>query len=89
MARGLAALPADLRGRVTFLAAGTDDRDGDTPVSGGLVDGTTWSRIGAAGVDPQRALGRWDSYTALAAAGDTVTGPGTSNLLDLHLLVVT
>ncbi len=89
MARGLAALPAALHGRVAFLAAGTDDRDGDTPVSGGLVDGTTWTRIRAAGLDPQRALERWDSYTALAAAGDTVTGPGTSNLLDLHLLVVT
>jgi glycerate 2-kinase len=89
VARGLAALPPERRTRVAFLAAGTDDRDGDTPVSGGLVDGTTWERIGAAGVDAQRALERWDSYTALAAVGATVTGPGTSNLLDLHLLVVT
>jgi hydroxypyruvate reductase len=89
VARGLAAMPASTHGRVAFLAAGTDDRDGDTPVSGGLVDGTTWTRIRAAGVDPQRALERWDSYTALAAVGDTVTGPGTSNVLDLHLLVVT
>jgi hydroxypyruvate reductase len=78
-----------MRGRVAFLAAGTDDRDGDTPVSGALVDGTTWTRIIAAGLDPQHALDRWDSYTALAAVGDTVTGPGTSNLLDLHLLIVT
>ena len=89
VARGLAALPAAMHGRVAFLAVGTDDRDGDTPVSGGLVDATTWTRIRAAGVDPQRALERWDSYTALAAAGDTVTGPGTSNVLDLHLLVIT
>jgi hydroxypyruvate reductase len=89
VARGLASLPAATHGRIAFLAAGTDDRDGDTPVSGGLVDGTTWTRIRAAGVDPQLALERWDSYTALAAAGATVTGPGTSNVLDLHLLVVT
>ena len=88
VARGLARLPAALQARVVFLAAGTDDRDGDTPVSGGLVDGATWARVTAAGVDPARALARWDSYTALAAAGDTVTGPGTSNLLDLHLLIV-
>ncbi|HSZ83204.1 MAG TPA: DUF4147 domain-containing protein, partial [Polyangia bacterium] len=88
VARGLATLPAALQRRIAFLAAGTDDRDGDTPVSGGLVDGTTWARIRAAGLDPQRALERWDSYTALAAVGDTVTGPGTSNVLDLHLLVV-
>jgi hydroxypyruvate reductase len=89
VARGLAAMPASTHGRVAFLAAGTDDRDGDTPVSGGLVDGTTWTRIRAAGLDPQAALERWDSYTALAAVGDTVTGPGTSNVLDLHLLIVT
>ncbi len=89
VARGLATLPAAIQRRVAFLAAGTDDRDGDTPVSGGLVDGTTWARLRAAGVDPQRALDRWDSFTALSAVGDTVTGPGTSNVLDLHLLVVT
>jgi hydroxypyruvate reductase len=89
VARGLATLPASMHGRVAFLAAGTDDRDGDTPVSGGLVDPTTWTRIRAAGADPQRALERWDSYTALKVAGDTVTGPGTSNVLDLHLLVIT
>lgn len=88
MARGLGQLPPELQGRVAFLAAGTDDRDGDTPASGGLVDGTTWARIYAAGLDPQKALDRWDSYTALAAVGDTVTGPGTSNVLDLHLLLV-
>ncbi|HEX4406440.1 MAG TPA: DUF4147 domain-containing protein, partial [Polyangia bacterium] len=82
VARGLATLPAALQRRVAFLAAGTDDRDGDTPVSGGLVDGTTWARLRAAGVDPQRALDRWDSFTALSAVGDTVTGPGTSNVLD-------
>lgn len=89
VARGLAQLPADRRAGIAFLAAGTDDRDGDTPVSGGLVDGTTWGRIAEAGLDPQRALETWDSYTALAAVGATVTGPGTSNVLDLHLLVVT
>ncbi|HVZ72495.1 MAG TPA: DUF4147 domain-containing protein [Polyangia bacterium] len=89
MARGLAALPPEQQARVAFLAAGTDDRDGDTPVSGGLVDGTTWAQIGAAGVDAQRALDRWDSYPALAAVGATVAGPGTSNVLDLHLLIVT
>jgi hydroxypyruvate reductase len=89
VARGLASLPASTHGHIAFLAAGTDDRDGDTPVSGGLVDGTTWTRIRAAGLDPQGALERWDSYTALAAVGDTVTGPGTSNVLDLHLLIVT
>jgi glycerate 2-kinase len=89
VAKGLHALPADQRGRVAFLAAGTDDRDGESPVSGGLVDGNTWSRLLEAGQDPQRALDRFDSFTALDAVGATATGLGTSNLLDVHLLVVT
>jgi hydroxypyruvate reductase len=88
LAKGLQKLPPEVRGRVAFLTAGTDDRDGDTPVSGGLVDGNTWARIAEAGLDPQRALDGFDSFTALDAVGDTVTGRGTSNLLDLHLLVI-
>jgi hydroxypyruvate reductase len=89
VARGLAALPEDVRGRVAFLAAGTDDRDGSAPASGAAVDGWTWGQAAARGVDPASALGAWDSASALAAASDLVSGPGTSNLLDLHLLVVT
>jgi hydroxypyruvate reductase len=88
VARGLAALPAELRGRAAFLAAGTDDRDGDTPASGALVDGGTFARARAAGVDPDAAARDFDAFPALAAAGDTVRGPGTSNLLDLHLLAI-
>ncbi len=36
VARGLAELPEAMRARVAFLAAGTDDRDGNTAVSGAL-----------------------------------------------------
>jgi glycerate 2-kinase len=79
VARGLEALPRAARERLAFLAAGTDDRDGTSPVSGALVDGESWGRAAGAGID---------SYPALAAAAATVRGPGTSNLLDLHLLVI-
>ena len=88
VARGLAALPEATRARVAFLAAGTDDRDGNSDVSGAIVDGTTWSRARALGLDPEAALRRFDSLPVLAAIGDTLRGPGTSNLLDLHLLAV-
>jgi hydroxypyruvate reductase len=88
VARGLAALPEATRPRVAFLAAGTDDRDGNSDVSGAIVDGTTWWRARAGGLDPGAALRRFDSLPVLAALGDTLRGPGTSNLLDLHLLVV-
>jgi hydroxypyruvate reductase len=86
VARELAELPAPLRSRVAFLAAGTDDRDGNTDVSGAIVDGTTWERARARGLDPAAALRAFDSLPVLAAVGDTLRGPGTSNLLDLHLL---
>jgi glycerate 2-kinase len=73
---------------VAFLAAGTDDRDGSAPASGAVVDGQTWSRARAAGLDPEAALATCDSAGPLEALGCLVRGPGTSNLLDLHLLAV-
>jgi glycerate 2-kinase len=83
VAREIAGLP-----KVTFLAAGTDDRDGSSDASGAAVDGTTWSRAEAAGLDPKGALERCDSETPLKALGCLIRGPGTSNLLDLHLLAI-
>jgi hydroxypyruvate reductase len=94
VARGLGQLleqpPDAARGKTTvaFLAAGTDDRDGSSDVSGGAVDGATWHRAVAQGLDPQGALDRCDSATLLEKLGATVRGPGTSNLLDLHFLAV-
>jgi len=86
VARELAELPAAPRSRVAFLAAGTDDRDGNSDVSGAIVDGTTWLRARARGLDPEASVRAYDSLPVLAAIGDTLRGPGTSNLLDLHLL---
>jgi hydroxypyruvate reductase len=74
--------------KVSFLAAGTDDRDGSSDASGAAVDGSTWTRAEAAGLDPAAALERCDSETPLKALGCLVRGPGTSNLLDLHLLSI-
>ena len=83
VAKGIAGLSG-----VGFLAAGTDDRDGSADASGAFVDGTTWSKALAQGLDPQAALTNSDSGTLLAAVGALITGPGTSNLLDVHLLSI-
>lgn len=83
VARAIAGLPG-----VAFLAAGTDDRDGNSDACGAVVDGTTWARAQAAGLDPQAALVGCDSARPLEALGCLVRGPGRSNLLDLHLLAV-
>jgi len=72
----------------SFLAAGTDDRDGSSDASGAVVDGSTWTRAENAGLDPAGSLERCDSETPLKALGCLVRGPGTSNLLDLHLLLI-
>jgi hydroxypyruvate reductase len=76
------------RAGVAFLAAGTDRRDGSAPASGAAVDGQTWPRALAAGLDPERALAEHDSARPLGALGCLVHSPSRSNLLDLHLLAV-
>jgi hydroxypyruvate reductase len=73
---------------VAFLSAGTDDRDGSSAASGAVIDGSTWERAQTQGLDPAGALERCDSETPLKALGCLVRGPGTSNLLDLHLLAI-
>ena len=83
MAREISGLP-----NVSFLAAGTDDRDGTSDASGAAVDGATWERAESQGLDPAGALDRCDSEAPLRALGCLVRGPGTSNLLDLHLLAL-
>lgn len=82
------AAAARLRGAAGrhLLAAGTDGRDGPTDAAGALVDGATWDRAAAAGVDPASALDRHDSHPALDAAGALLrTGPTGTNVADLVL----
>lgn len=69
---------------VACMVGGTDGRDGGSDAAGGLIDGTTAERAAAAGHDLRDAVARFDTATALAAAGDAVvTGPTGTNVGDL------
>ena len=69
---------------VTLLAAGTDGSDGVTSATGALVDGGTWERIRAHGLDPDQALSTANAHPCLQASGDLMeTGPTGTNVMDL------
>lgn len=81
-----ALLAAALAGRKGFacMVGGTDGRDGNSEAAGALVDGATAARVAAAGQELRDAIARFDSGSALAAAGDAVvTGPSGTNVADL------
>ena len=62
--------------------------DGPTDAAGGVVDGSTLTRMRKNGIDPQKALANNDSYHALQAAGDLlITGATGTNVADLQVLI--
>ncbi len=75
------------RANLQILAAGSDGIDGNSIAAGAVVDGTTWSAIRKAGIDPHEALRTADSARALAAVdAQIVTGPTGCNHADLVLV---
>jgi glycerate-2-kinase len=77
------------RRAVTILAAGTDGRDGPTDAAGAIVDATTWSRIQAAGRNPQQDLSAHRSHQSLEAADALFkTGMTGTNVMDVVLGLV-
>jgi hydroxypyruvate reductase len=74
---------------VVIASVGTDGTDGPNDAAGGVVDGSTASRMRANGIDPLAALQNNDAYHALAAAGDLLkTGPTGTNVNDVSLALV-
>jgi glycerate 2-kinase len=79
-------LAGGLAGRSGFacMVGGTDGRDGNSDVAGGLIDGKTAERAAVTGNELRGAVERFDSATALRATGDAVvTGPTGTNVGDL------
>lgn len=73
---------------VTVLSAGTDGIDGNSPAAGAVVDGTTWHRAKARGLDVEESVSRFNAYPLFEALGDAVvTGPTGNNVRDLRVLL--
>lgn len=74
---------------IVALAADTDGIDGSEDNAGAIADGTSASRMRAAGVDPRVALANNDAYSAFQAIGDLlVTGPTGTNVNDFRAILV-
>ena len=70
-----------------IMSVGTDGTDGPTDAAGAMVDGTSASRAGICATD---ALEMNDSYRFFEQSGDLViTGSTGTNVMDLHLILVT
>ena len=72
-----------------MLATSTDGRDGSSDASGALVDGGTYLRGAALGLDLEDALAQRTSTAYLDAVGDALrTGPTGTNVRDLVVALV-
>jgi glycerate 2-kinase len=74
---------------ITAMAADTDGIDGAGDNAGAIADGSSATRMRAAGIDPLAALANNDAYTAFRAIGELfVTGPTGTNVNDFRAIIV-
>ncbi len=83
------ALGIDRTNGIAAMAADTDGIDGSEDNAGAFADGTTATRMRAAGVDPSDHLARHDAWSAFEAVGDLfVPGPTGTNVNDFRAILI-
>ena len=71
------------------FSVGSDGTDGPTDAAGGFVDGESFEKLKAAGLELHAVLGNNDSYHALEAIdGLIVTGPTGTNVNDVSVALL-
>lgn len=84
------ALGIDCTDGIAAMAADTDGIDGSEDNAGAFADGTTATRMRAAGVDPSDHLARHDAWGAFEAVGDLfIPGPTGTNVNDFRAILIT
>jgi hydroxypyruvate reductase len=73
---------------ILIFSLGSDGTDGPTDAAGGMVDGSTISKLKKKGLDVDKVLADNDSYNALAAIdGLIMTGPTGTNVNDVCMIL--
>lgn len=71
-----------------IFSLGSDGTDGPTDAAGGIVDGTTLSKLRAASINIDKILADNDSYNALKAVdGLIIIGPTGTNVNDIAVIL--
>lgn len=88
IALGAAEGIAGLRDTCVF-SFGSDGSDGPTDAAGGIVDGSTATRLAQAGFDIRKVMADNDAYHALKAVDSLImTGPTGTNVNDLSVVLI-
>jgi len=78
-----------MNANIVVLSGGTDGNDGPTDAAGGIVDPITIKRGEDKGMDARVYLLNNNSYPFLKGAGDLfITGPTKTNVMDIHIVLV-
>jgi glycerate 2-kinase len=74
---------------ITILSAGTDGTDGPTDAAGAVVDSDTFAGAHSKNISPEKFIQNFDSYHFFKkAGGQIITGPTTTNVMDIIVVLV-